>query len=248
MLTTWQHGETKTRRPGFPTKPVSLVWHPNQVHENPEDALASHALRRCNTQRGKMQGIKGYRWSRCNVARGNVSCIVAPQCLLEDDFNLKTPLPRFHMIIRNISKLMLHTLLYRQWIVFLKARIFQEFTRFISRNLPILALKGACVRALITLNINYTQLTVKVKFFFKKERLFQKIWHIDAVFECSWNKVSVISAAGNRTLWTYSSCAAVSAASPFKFLRLRVTFLLYWLFARKPSQRTIASSLKPCET
>lgn len=36
------------------------------------------------------------------------------------------------------------------------------------------SLKRACVRKLGTLNINYTQLTVKVKFFFKKNDCFRK--------------------------------------------------------------------------
>ena len=50
-----------------------------------------------------MQGIKGYRWSRCNVARGNVSCMVALQCMPEDHLNLKVVLPCFHIIAKHIE-------------------------------------------------------------------------------------------------------------------------------------------------
>ena len=52
-------------------------------------------------------------------------------------------------------------------------------------------MQRACVRELRTLNINYTQLTIKVKFFFKKEQLFQKTWRIGSVFERLCTRVSV---------------------------------------------------------
>lgn len=53
-----------------------------------------------------------------------------------------------------------------------------------SANLPILALNVLALGSYKhqTLNINYTQLTVKVKFFFQKKWLFQKTGCINPFF------------------------------------------------------------------
>ena len=65
----------------------------------------TECMRNCrwDVQRGKMRGVKGYRWSRCNVARGNVSCIIALQCMPEDHLNLKVVLLCFYIIAKPIE-------------------------------------------------------------------------------------------------------------------------------------------------
>lgn len=160
-----------------------------------------------------MRGIKGYRWSRCNVARGNVSCIVALQCLLADGFNLKIPRLYFHIVTEYIEANVTHITL-KPVTCFLQIRISQELHYFASGKV--------CLREEVKdLSINYTQLTLKVKFFFKKGWLFQKIVVYNTDFQVHTIKISVESAAFSRTLLTYSS---VFSGSPFNSLRLRVTF------------------------
>lgn len=115
-----------------------------------------------------MRGIKGYRWSRCNVARGNVSCMVALQCMPEDRLNLKVVLPCFHIITKHIEADVAYITL-QPGTHFLKARFSQELHNFARGDLRTLPLKHACARKLRTLIINYTQLTVKGQVFFQKK-------------------------------------------------------------------------------
>ena len=51
---------------------------------------------------------------------------------------------------------------------FLKGRFFRDLHCFIRGKLRIAPLKRACARKLRILIVNYTQLTIKVKFFCKK--------------------------------------------------------------------------------
>lgn len=120
-----------------------------------------------------MRGIKGYRWSRCNIARGNVSCMVALQCMPEDRLNLKVVLRCFHIITKHIEANVAYITL-QPGTHFLKARFSQELHNFARGDLRILPLKHACARKLRTLIINYTQLTVKGQVFFQKKLIIPK--------------------------------------------------------------------------
>ena len=122
-----------------------------------------------------MQGIKGYRWSRCNVARGNVSRIVALQCMLADGFNLRIPLLCFHIVREHIEAKGTH-------ITLQPVTRFLQSTHFSGVYTISSAEKRACARKLRTLSINYTQLAVKVKFFSKKVRYLKKSQDIEIVF------------------------------------------------------------------
>lgn len=122
----------------------------------------------------------------------------------------------------NILKRISHTSLYSQGSVFFKACVFQEFARFHQQNLPFLALDVLMLGSYELFNVNYTQLALKVKFFFSKKTIVSaNRGYKSGFFEHSETERCGVSAVGNRTLLTYSS---VSSVSPFNFLRLRVTF------------------------
>jgi hypothetical protein len=130
---------TEARKLGFTTKPVNLAWHSKQTHEASENALSSDALRRWDMQHSKMQGIQGYQWSRCNVARGSVSCMVASRYVLEGGFDLKVPLGFPYQNWRCTHYLTTSDSF------FLKGRFFPDLHCFIRGKLRIAPLKRACV-------------------------------------------------------------------------------------------------------
>ena len=167
-----------------------------------------------------MQGVQRYRWSRCNVARRDVSCMVVSQRMPKYGFTLSETASLLPYSW-NILKRILHTSCYSQGVRFLQSMRLSGVGTISSAKSTNFSLKRACVRKLQTLNINYTQLRIKVKFFFQKKWLFQKIGCINPFFHCWETERCSVSAARNRTLLTYSS---VVSASPFNVFRRRVTF------------------------
>ena len=105
-----------------------------------------------------------------------------------DGFNLRMSLPCFHIVTERIEANVAHITL-RPVTRFLQSTHFSGVCAISSAE------KRACAKKLRTLSINYTQLGIKVKFFFKKGWLFQKIVVYNADFQIHTIKISVESAA-----------------------------------------------------